>query len=306
MDDEITLYDSERTFRRVLTFLLFFYLIGVVLIQVKGESLRLLVPAPSPQEPPRMAKILTAPPKISLPQPVEIKTGPPSLPAPSVAKLQPVMPPPTTLEQAPKGKKSETPPPSASSQGQAKRPSREEIKKVGLLGLLGEGKNSTPSLGKKFSSLKETPRLSAQEEADPFPQERIETIRQRTVGAEENKLALTRREAVGENLSETKIFHDGFEFNRDAVSDVVRQNNEGLLALYNRRLQKNPNMQGRLTVEFIISSEGQVLKCRILSSSLSDPLFENEVVREILKWKFPSVEKGTTTVLYPLSFFPAG
>ena len=304
MQGEIILYDSERTFRRVLAFLLLFYVAGIVWVQVKGESFRLQVPAPSPKEPPRMAKILPAQPKIPLSTPIKIKAEPLPLPPPSVAKLSPVVPP-ATLEQAP-AKKQGGPPPSASPQGRAKGTSREEIKKVGLLGLLGEGKSTNPSLAKKFSSLKEVPRLSAREEPDPFPQERIETIRRRTVGAEEKRLALTRKEAIGENLSETKIFHEGLEFNREAVSDTVRQNNEGLLALYNRRLQKNPELQGRLTVEFIISSEGKVLKCRVLSSSLSDPPFENEVVREILKWKFPPVEKGTTTVLYPLSFFPAG
>lgn len=311
MHDDITLYDSDRTFRRVLTALLFVYLGLVGLIHLKGESLRLPVPAASP-EPPRIAKLLPAapkrlpPPKAEMPLPppkAEMKTEPLPLPPPSIAKREvPV----------PKVKKEEAalpaplPPPPQTAVAPA--PSKDEVKKVGLLGLLGGGKAPDASLGKGFSSLKEIPPPSAKKgpPAPLLPQEGIESIRQRTVVEEETRLALNRKAVVGEDLSQTRITHDGFALNRDAVSDIVQQNRDKLLVLYNRRLQKNPNVQGSLTVEFVISPQGEVLQCHILRSSLSDPAFESEIVKEILQWKFPAVEKGATTVLYPLSFSPAG
>ncbi len=309
MQDDISLYDPDRTFRRVLTTLLFVYLGLVLLIQVKGESLGLPVPV-APQEPPRVAKLLPPAPRSAPPPKVELKTGPPPLPPPSVAKREFSIPPApaTRPEQTAKIKREEAPVAAPPQGATAPAPSREEIKKVGLLGLLGGGKSSDPSLGKRFSSLKEIPPLSDRKEppAPLLPRDGIETIRQRTVGSEEKRLALTRKTAADENLSETRIIQDGFELDQEAVSDIVHQNKEKLLLLYNRRLQKNPNAQGRLTVEFIISPQGGVLKCAILSSSLSDPALENEIVQEILRWKFPSVEEGATTVLYPLSFFPAG
>lgn len=309
MQDDISLYDPDRTFRRVLTTLLFVYLGLVLLIQVKGESLGLPVPV-APQEPPRVAKLLPPAPRSAPPPKVELKTGPPPLPPPSVAKREFSIPPApaTRPEQTAKIKREEAPVAAPPQGATAPAPSREEIKKVGLLGLLGGGKSSGPSLGKGFSSLKEIPPPSAKKgpPAPLLPREGIETIRQRTVVAEETKLALTRKAVVGEDLSQTSITHDGFELNRETVSDIVQQNRDKLLVLYNRRLQKHPNVQGSLTVEFVISPQGQVLQCNILASSLFDPLFENEIVKEILQWKFPAVEKGATTVLYPLSFSPAG
>jgi len=71
-------------------------------------------------------------------------------------------------------------------------------------------------------------------------------------------------------------------------------------------LQRSPDLQGNVLVEFEISPEGKVTKCTILTSSLGNPQFEKKLVQEILHWTFRPTEKGKTTVLYPLSFFPSG
>lgn len=204
---------------------------------------------------------------------------------------------------------------------------KEEVKKVGLLGLLGggKGKESDPSLGRSFSSLKElpspsalpsapaasSPTLSAREKkgtvpAPPISPEALEQLRKETVEAEEKGLVQTRKAAIEENLSDVRATSEGVELNHSAISEIADQHKEKLLQLYSRRLHQKPNIKGSVTVEFVISPEGKVLKCHILSTSLSDPVFENEIVKEILQWKFPPGAKGATTVLYPVSFFPAG
>lgn len=219
------------------------------------------------------------------------------------------------------------PPPTESA---APRPTpKEEVKKVGLLGLLGggKGKASDPSLSQSFSSLKEipspsplpsapsdapsSPALSPREKKGAPPAasispETLEQIRKQTVEAQEKGLVQTRQAAIEENLSEMRATSDGVALNHSAISGIANQNKERLLQLYSRRLRQNPKIKGAVTIEFVISPEGKVLKCQILSTSLSDPIFENEIVKEILQWRFPAGEKGTTTVLYPLSFSPAG
>src|SRR5581483_10005549 len=213
-------------------------------------------------------------------------------------------------------------------EGLGKGSPQEEVKKVGLLGLLGgKGKGSDPSLGRSFSSLKEIPSssapsappslsaLSLREKKGGLPAssvapsispEALEQIRKETVEAQEQGLVQTRKAAIEENLSDMRATSEGIELNHSAISEIANQNKEKLFQLYSRRLRQKPNIKGSVTIEFVISPEGKVLRCHILSTSLSDPIFESEIVKEILQWKFPSGEKGATTVLYPLSFSPTG
>lgn len=326
MQNELILLDTDKTFRRILAVSFSFYVVLVIFIQLKGESFQ-MKPAPAvseTEEPPRVARLLVEPqkaPSAPLPPPtIEApKKEPPKVEAPPVEKPIPSPPAP---KGTPKVEKAET---SSSPAPVAKAPPQEQVKKVGLLGLLGgkKGSGSPPAAGKGFSSLKDLPPPSAEKKpssaapssssaAAPLPsfaQEEIEKIRRRALTEQETKLTQTRQAVVQEDLSKTKITQEGGAGggrNQEAISGIVHLNREKLQLLYNRQLQRKPELQGFLTVEFLISSQGQVLECRIVNSSLSDPIFEKEVVQEILRWKFPSAAQGTTTVLYPLSFSPAG
>lgn len=325
MQNELMVLDTDKTFRRILAVSFSFYVALVILIQLKGESFQ-MKPAPTvpeSEEPPRVARLLVEPQKA----PPSPPASPPAIEAPKpppipieAPKVEKPLPPPPTPKGSMKVERAEkSGPPAAAA---PKAPPQEEVKKVGLLGLLGgsKGSGSAPSAGKGFSSLKEIPPPSADKKplsssssssaSSPLPsfaQEEIEKIRRRTLAEQETKLTQTRQAAVQEDLSQTKITQEGGGGrNQEAVSGIVQLNREKLQLLYNRQLKRKPELQGFLTVEFIISSLGQVVECRIVNSSLSDPIFEKEVVQEILRWKFPSASQGTTTVLYPLSFSPSG
>ncbi|GEM_PF-4943715 len=335
MQPEWALLDTDKTFRRILAVSFLIYVALVILIQFKGESLQMKQSALTtpPQEPPRVARLRVEPQKAPPPPPAPVveaakpAPAPPRVESPKVEKPAPLTPP---VKSAPKIEKAEQAPPAAA----PKAPPQEQVKKVGLLGLLGgsKGSGSPSSVGKGFSSLKEIPPPSSEKKSSSssssssssfsssspssttspplpsFAQEEIEKIRQRALTEQETRLTQTRHAVVQEDLSQTKITQEGGagERNQEAISGVVHLNREKLQLLYNRQLQRKPELQGFLTVEFVISSHGQVVECRIVNSSLSDPIFEKEVVQEILRWKFPSAAQGTTTVLYPLSFSPSG
>lgn len=328
MRDEMTLLDTDKTFRRILTVLLSFYVAVVIFVQVKGESFHLntLARIAPPQEPSRVARLLVEPQKAPV-----LPAVPPAVEAPKVEPLKlespriepahvekPALPPPSPktapgVEQG--GRVSATAPPKA--------PPQEQVKNIGLLGLLGgnKGSGSASSVGKGFSSLKEIAPPSTEKRSSPsapaasspplpsFAQEEIDKIRQRTLAQQETTLTQTRQAAVHEDLSQAKITQQGGvggAQNQEAVSGIVQQNRDRLQLIYNKQLLKKPGLQGFLTVEFTITAQGHVIECRVVTSSLSDPLFEREVIQEILRWKFPPIAQGTTTVLYPLSFSPAG
>jgi TonB family protein len=329
MQSELIVLDTDKTFRRILAVLLSFYVATVIFVQLKGESFQLntLARIAPQEEPPRVARLLVEPQK-----PPRPPMPPPAVEAPKVTPLRPEPPkieparietpaPPTAPTQGPP-KGAETPPSSAA----PKVLPQEQVKNVGLLGLLGgsKGSGSGSPVGKGFSSLKEIPPPSAERKASAtapspsfpassplpsFAQEEIEKIRQRTLAQQETRLNQTRQAVVQEDLSQAKITQEGASGsrqNQEAISGIVHQNRDKLQLIYNQQLRRKPDLKGFLTVEFVISAEGQVVECRVVTSSLSDPAFEKEVVQEILRWRFPSTPQGTTTVLYPLSFSPTG
>lgn len=329
MRNEMPLLDTDKTFRRILTALLAFYAAVVIFVQVKGESIHIntLARIAPRREPPRVARLLVepqnppvlpaAPPVAEAPKVEPLKLEPPRIEPAKIEKPSPPTPSPKTVPGVEPAKQGSAPP------APPKAPPQEQVKNIGLLGLLGgsKGSGSASSVGKGFSSLKEVAPPSAEKKISPsapaassppppsFAQEEIDQIRQRTLAQQETTLTQTRQAAVQEDLSQAKITQQGGvggAQNQEAVSGIVQLNRDKLQLIYNKHLLKKPGLQGFLTVEFTITAQGQVVECRVVTSSLSDPLFEREVIQEILRWKFPPTAQGTTTVLYPLSFSPAG
>lgn len=197
------------------------------------------------------------------------------------------------------------------------KPSKEKIKKVGLLGLLGPkkkgGKFSRPLLSKKLPNRNKQTNpagtgkkslLSSSETGQQFAR-----IRKGVIAAEQRKLIKKRggnRRGVSGGGSGRRITITPGSGGGGVISAATHKNSGRLISIYNNLLQRNPNLQGNLIVEFVISPEGKVVKCHVLTSSLGNADFEKSLVEEILRWKFPAVERGSTTVLYPLSFFPSG
>jgi TonB family protein len=92
----------------------------------------------------------------------------------------------------------------------------------------------------------------------------------------------------------------------DSIAQVVDSYKGGISFLYNKSLRENPTLRGTVTVEFIIAPGGDVIDCRVTSSSMKNPPFEEALVKRILQWKFPIVPAGEVTITYPIVFSIAG
>ena len=91
------------------------------------------------------------------------------------------------------------------------------------------------------------------------------------------------------------------------VRDVVASYVPGLKYLYDRELKQRPSLQGKVTVEFVISPPGQVVEVRLISSALRHPSLEGAILARIRGWRFPSKPGDSTRVTFPLDFVaPAG
>ncbi|MBN1946630.1 MAG: AgmX/PglI C-terminal domain-containing protein [Bradymonadales bacterium] len=98
---------------------------------------------------------------------------------------------------------------------------------------------------------------------------------------------------------------DGF-LDREIIARVIRQHRREIRACYQRELQSNPDLQGRVVVHFTIGPTGAVVGARIDDTTLNNSNVEECVVRRILRFQFPEPSTpGLVHVNYPF-FFTAG
>jgi protein TonB len=92
---------------------------------------------------------------------------------------------------------------------------------------------------------------------------------------------------------------------REEVEIVFDRNKGALYALYGRALRDQPELQGKLVLEFTIAPSGEITMCRVVSSELNDPELEKKIVARVRLIRFKPAEVEALTVSKPIDFFPA-
>jgi TonB family protein len=90
------------------------------------------------------------------------------------------------------------------------------------------------------------------------------------------------------------------------IARIVNQRKAGIEYIYKKYLKTNPTMEGKIVVRFTIAASGAVTASSVVSSSLGNPAMEQEVCGRIMTWRFPPIDAGDVTVVYPFVFFSAG
>jgi tetratricopeptide (TPR) repeat protein len=92
----------------------------------------------------------------------------------------------------------------------------------------------------------------------------------------------------------------------EVVQRIVRQNFGRFRLCYENGLRSNPNLEGRVSVRFIIGRDGSVASTGNAGSDLPDASVVSCVIRSFSGLSFPQPEGGIVTVVYPISFAPGG
>jgi protein TonB len=92
---------------------------------------------------------------------------------------------------------------------------------------------------------------------------------------------------------------------REEVEIVFDRNKGALYALYGRALRDQPELQGKLVLEFTIAPSGEITMCRVVSSELKDPELEKKIVARVRLIRFKAADVEALTVSKPIDFFPA-
>lgn len=88
------------------------------------------------------------------------------------------------------------------------------------------------------------------------------------------------------------------------IQRIVRQNFGRFRLCYEKGLIANPNLEGRVSVRFVIGRDGAVASASNGGSSLPDASVVSCVVSAYYGLSFPKPEGGIVTVSYPLTFNP--
>ena len=92
---------------------------------------------------------------------------------------------------------------------------------------------------------------------------------------------------------------------REEVEIVFDRNKGALYALYGRALRDQPELAGKLVLEFTIAPSGEITMCRVVSSELKDPELEKKIVARVRLIRFKAADVEPLTVSKPIDFFPA-
>jgi hypothetical protein len=90
----------------------------------------------------------------------------------------------------------------------------------------------------------------------------------------------------------------------EAIQRIVRLNFGRFRVCYEHGLARNPNLEGTVSVRFVIGHDGAVSNVGNGGSTLPDPEVVSCVVRVFYGLSFPDPEGGIVTVTYPIAFSP--
>jgi TonB family protein len=87
---------------------------------------------------------------------------------------------------------------------------------------------------------------------------------------------------------------------KEVIRRIIQRHVNEVKFCYEQELNQRPDLQGRISVKFIISPTGQVQTAALASSSMGNAKVEQCVVEAVRRWTFPSPEGGGIVVVtYP-------
>ncbi|MGZ3773366.1 MAG: TonB family protein [Pseudobdellovibrionaceae bacterium] len=87
---------------------------------------------------------------------------------------------------------------------------------------------------------------------------------------------------------------------RDQIIAVINRNKGQIIYCYEKGLQVQPSIGGRVAVSFVIGAAGKITSAKVAESSLGSNLVENCMLAHMKTWQFPHpVGHVNVDVLYP-------
>ncbi len=92
---------------------------------------------------------------------------------------------------------------------------------------------------------------------------------------------------------------------QESIKEVIKSHRGSLDFAYRKALRSDTTLKGIINIEFTIAPDGTVISARVVSGTVNDPSFVEDVLKRVKTWKFPAYpDSGNTVVTYPIEFSP--
>lgn len=93
---------------------------------------------------------------------------------------------------------------------------------------------------------------------------------------------------------------------RSYIDQVVKRHLNQIRYCYEKELQKDPTLAGKVVIKFVIAADGTVAAASVKESTLGNEVVEQCVAGRFLRMQFPVPAGGSSTVVvsYPFQFAP--
>jgi outer membrane biosynthesis protein TonB len=94
---------------------------------------------------------------------------------------------------------------------------------------------------------------------------------------------------------------------KSIIDRIVKQNLPQIRYCYQKELNKNPKLFGKLVVKFVIAKDGSVSSASTKASTLKNPIVEQCVNARFRRMRFPKPKGGGIVIVsYPFVFNSQG
>jgi len=94
---------------------------------------------------------------------------------------------------------------------------------------------------------------------------------------------------------------------KEIIRRVIRRHINEVKYCYEKELNTNPDLKGRISIQFTISGTGQVIASVVQSSDMKNPACEQCIAQAVRRWLFPKPEGGGIVIVtYPFLLTAAG
>jgi TonB family protein len=117
-------------------------------------------------------------------------------------------------------------------------------------------------------------------------------------------ISLRYAENYGYNIKSIDSIIYGQIRSKGSIMRTVMSNLKYLRYAYNWRLRQKPGLKGKISIKFAINSQGKIIYCKNIQSTMNDPLLEKDVEKIVSKWEFCPINSriDVTEVVYPFVF----
>ena len=90
---------------------------------------------------------------------------------------------------------------------------------------------------------------------------------------------------------------------KSVIDRVIKQHLAQIRYCYQKELNKNPSLYGKIVIKFVIAKDGSVSSAKTNTTSMNNPIVENCICQRFMRFKFPQPKGGGIVIVtYPFVF----